>query len=32
VQSPGIEVADFLAVRPEQRGNDDGVLVEPEGA
>jgi len=23
-QSPGIKVADFLAVRPEHRGNDDG--------
>jgi len=29
---PGIEVADFLAVRPEHRGNDDGALVEPERA
>jgi hypothetical protein len=26
VQSPGIEVADFLAVRPEHRGGDDGAL------
>jgi hypothetical protein len=26
VQSPGIEVADFLAVRPEHRGDDDGGL------
>ena len=31
-QSPGIKVADFLAVRPEHRGNDDGTLVEPERA
>jgi hypothetical protein len=29
VQSPGIKVADFLAVRPEHRGDDDGALVEP---
>jgi hypothetical protein len=28
VQRPGIEVADFLAVRPENRGNDT-ALVEP---
>src|SRR6516164_3254189 len=32
VQSPGIEVADFLAVRSEHRGDDDGALVEPERA
>jgi hypothetical protein len=32
VQSPGIEVADYLAVRPEHRGDDDGALVEPERA
>jgi hypothetical protein len=32
VQSPGIEVADFLAVRPEHRGDDDGAFVEPERA
>jgi hypothetical protein len=33
VQSPRIEVADFLAVRPEHRGNDDGgALVERERA
>jgi hypothetical protein len=32
VQSPGIEVADFLAVRPEYRGDDDSALVEPERA
>jgi len=32
VQSPGIEVADLLAARPEHRGNDDGTLVEPERA
>jgi hypothetical protein len=25
VQNPGLEVADFLAVRPEHRGDDDGV-------
>jgi hypothetical protein len=30
VQSLGIEVADFLAVRPEERGDDDGVPVELE--
>jgi hypothetical protein len=32
VQSPGIEAADFLAVKPEHRGNDDGALVESERA
>jgi hypothetical protein len=26
VQSAGIEVADFLAVRPEHRGDDDGAF------
>jgi hypothetical protein len=29
VQGPEIEVAHFLAVRPEQCGDDDGALVEP---